>query len=151
MCSQECIACIYNNQNKIPKNNHKPGTIAQTKANLYRTITINSHNTKNHHKYKNQCINILNIMSQTLTTSYILLVCTPMKHTEKHACSCKPECMSVRSSCKQRYTYTVYVNHDTHGSRLMCCMYMLALNVHFYVINLSCAQKLCHEHFQKNV
>ena len=70
----------------------------------------------------------------------------PMKHVEKHMCLCKPECMSIVHA-KQRYMHTVHVNHDAHGSRLMCNVYTHALNVHFYVLNLLCTWKSCCKHF----
>ena len=53
---------------------------------------------------------------------YAKSACTLIKYTnfvEKYACSCKPECTSV-VHVNQRYMHAVCVNHDTHGSRLIC-------------------------------
>ena len=64
---------------------------------------------------------------------YGKLECTPIKHKMHHTCSCEPKCTCKCSSCKQectsvvsanqRYTCTVYANHDAHSSRLMSCVY----------------------------
>ena len=74
----------------------------------------------------------------------------PMKHVEKHACSYKQECTSVVRA-KQKYMHAVHVNHNANSSRLKCYVYTHALNIHFYVIDLSYTWKPCDEHFQKCV
>ena len=61
--------------------------------------------------------------------------------TKMHKCSlCTPKCTSK-----------VRVNHDAHCSTLLFRVYTCAVNVHFYVIDLSCTCKLRCEYFQKRV
>ena len=48
----------------------------------------------------------------------------------------------------QRCTCTVCANHNAHGSRLTSRLYTRALNVYFYVINLSCTRRLFYVYFQ---
>ena len=72
----------------------------------------------------------------------------------------KPECtpMNTRNvwenmcaRANQRCMGAVRANHDAHSSRLPSCVYTHALNMHFYIINLSCTCRLCCKHFQKCV
>ena len=67
-------------------------------------------------------------------------------HRKRQAHAWKPEWMIVVHA-KQRYTRAVRVNHDAHDSKLTSCVYILS--VIFYVIDMLCTRKPCHEHFQK--
>ena len=108
-----------------------------------------------------------------ITCVYTKPECMPMKHTKcvanetckmcvaKHVCSYKPKCTSAVHAtsevhANQRCMRTVHTNHDAHGSRLTSCVYLrglnlCALNMHFYVIDLSCTCRLCCKYFQKLV
>ena len=56
--------------------------------------------------------------------------------------SCKQERMSVVGANK-RCMRAVHANHDAHGSTLMSSVYTRAINMNFYVIDLSCTRRLC--------
>ena len=49
----------------------------------------------------------------------------------------------------QRSTHAIHANHDAHSSRLTFHMYTRALNVDFYVIDLSCTHMLFSMYFLK--
>lgn len=84
-------------------------------------------------------------MGSTVSTDYYIAItcvyakpaCTSMKHMEKYACSCKPECTSVILANKDTQC-AVHVNHDAYSNRLTCYVYACALKVYFYIIDLSC-------------
>ena len=66
----------------------------------------------------------------------------------------KPECIPMKDTkCLHvlMQTSAVRANHDAHGSILMSCVYMHALNIHFYIIGLSCTRRLCCEYFKNRV
>ena len=74
-------------------------------------------------------------------------VYTNETHKMCHTCLCKLKCTSaVRANknapvyivrANQRCTRIVRANHAAHGSTLTSRVYMQALNVHFYIIDLS--------------
>ena len=80
-----------------------------------------------------------------ITYVYAKPECMPMKHAKCVGKTC------ILVSAVPRCTWAVCANHGAHGSRLTFCVYMHALSMHFYVIDLLCTRRLFCKYFQKRV